>query len=182
MAYPNGWTQLTNIPEDAAALGIALTLVKESYPPHQYDHLTVRRLRRKMTCRENNNGDLVLGLRVFWRAGGSPNQQLDMTAFFFVRLRKSTAETYSVTFGVGAAAQQADISRELKAICEYMRTQPGGTTRLVMSETSPPATARPQLTAAFDAAVADGSLVYVEQIPADPPPWPNPYYVWRVAP
>jgi hypothetical protein len=134
-----------------------------------------------MVCRENGDGDLVLGLRVFWRPGGSTTQQLDMTAFFFVRLRK-TNESYGVTFGVGADALQADIKRELKLICEYMRTQPGGATRLVMSVANPPETLRPELTAAFNAAIADGSLVYVGQIPADPPPWPDDYYVWRVHP
>ena len=182
MAYPTGWTQLTNIPEDAAALGIALNLLKDSHPANQYDHLNVRRLRRKMACRENNAGELVLGLRVFWRAGGSTTQQLDMTAFFFVRLRSSTAETYSVTFGVGVDAQQADISRELIAICEYMRTQPGGTTRLVMSVVRPPVTRRPQLDASFTTAVTDGTLVYGGQIPPDPPPWPHGYHFWRFQP
>ena len=181
--YPAGWIQLTNIPEDATALQTAFKLVKDTYPKGQYDHLNVRRLRRKMVCRENTAGDLVLGLRVFWRDGGSTTQKLDMTAFFFARLRQ-TDETCSLTIGVGSDVPQATITDQIKAISGYMSTQAGGARRLILSVTATPVTLCPQLDAAFSTALlpANGNLVVQPPIPADPPPWPDPYYVWLIQP
>jgi hypothetical protein len=174
------WQEISIQCADAAELGSALDCLKGSHAADQYGHLTVPMLMRKMVPRKHG-ANCVHGLRVFWRRG--PTDRRHRAVFYFARFRVSPPEL-CMTVGVGEDVSQATISSDLRSICGYMQGQPLGARQVLLSQGNPPTTQRPELNAAFQAALNanPAALVYDGLLAPDPPPWPYQLHRWRIIP
>jgi hypothetical protein len=168
---PDGWHEIFNFPDSIPEIEEAIALIKNSFPPGQYDSLNVHSAIKTMIPRKIN-AHYIFNLRVFLH-------DHDIAAFFYLR-KLEQPMAYCLTPGALENVASGDLLDHLVAICNYVKSDPNSPGLDLVPADNPPQFAHQNLADVFAAAQVPPAKLAYRGVITPGGAWPARLYRWEI--